>query len=127
LIVDHLKSQIQTTDEAQAFLQNLNSKGKTPKVEVYDVLSKYRKEDAEQFRQRQDPEFQAMEARSVGVSSNGMMMPQVSKVGLPIPGGAGIIGGGIDMPQNVENMFEVGEIATGDQGAAPMNFNRGQN
>lgn len=52
LIVDHLKSQIKTTDDAHNFLENLNSKGKTPKVEVYDVLSKYRKEEKEQFIQR---------------------------------------------------------------------------
>lgn len=88
LIVDHLKSKIQATDDAQKFLSNLSVKNKAPQVEVFDVLSKYRKEEANQYLGRQDPEYQAIATRD-GVSSNGF---NISKVGQPIPGGAGMIG-----------------------------------
>ena len=43
---------------------------------------------------------------------------------MPIPGGAGMIGMQEDPKNAIENMFEIGEVATGDQSAAPMNFNR---
>ena len=64
-----------------------------------------------------------MEARSRdGVSSNGF--PQVSKVGVPIPGGAGLIGYKEDPKSAIDDMFQIEELGAGDQSAAPMNFHR---
>jgi hypothetical protein len=77
----------------------MSGSGKNPKVEVYDVLSKYRKEESEQYRGRQDPEFQAMEMRS-----------QVSKVGPPIPGGAGMVVGAKSPNPLIEDMFQMEDM-----------------
>ena len=48
MIVDHLKSKIVSEQDAATFLNAVSGKAK-PKVEVYDVLSKYRKEENQQF------------------------------------------------------------------------------
>jgi len=110
LIVDHLKSKIQTTDDAQKFLSNLSVKNKAPQVEVFDVLSKYRKEEVNQYLERQDPEYQAIASRD-GVSSNGF---NVSKVGQPIPGGAGMIGLQENPKNDIDDMFQFEEVGAGD-------------
>lgn len=47
LIVDHLKSRIATEEDASRYMLGLGRKA--PKVEVFDVLSKLRSEEAEQF------------------------------------------------------------------------------
>lgn len=50
MIIDHLKSKIVTQDDANKYLSGV-AKGGQPKIEVYDVLSKYRKEEAQQYRE----------------------------------------------------------------------------
>ncbi len=47
LIVDHLKSRIATEEDANSYMLGLGRKA--PKVEVFDVLSKLRSEEAQQF------------------------------------------------------------------------------
>lgn len=98
-------------------MSNLSVKNKAPQVEVFDVLSKYRKEEANQYLERQDPEYQAIASRD-GVSSNGF---NVSKVGQPIPGGAGMIGLQENPKNDIDDMFQFEEVGAGDQSAAPLN------
>ena len=50
LIIDHLKSNIVSQEDAQKYLSGVAQKGQ-PNVEVYDLLSKYRKEEAAQYKQ----------------------------------------------------------------------------
>ena len=54
-----------------------------------------------------------------GVSSNGF---SISKVGLPIPGGAGMIGQQENPKNQIDDMFQFEEVGAGDQSAAPINY-----
>ena len=50
LIIDHLKSNIVTQEDAHKYLNGVSNKGQ-PNIEVYDLLSKYRKEEMSQYKQ----------------------------------------------------------------------------
>ena len=50
LIIDHLKSNIVSQEEAKKYLSGVAQKGQ-PNIEVYDLLSKYRKEEVSQYKQ----------------------------------------------------------------------------
>lgn len=62
------------------------------------MLSKYRKEESEAYRQRQDPEYQAIASRD-GLSSNGF---NITRVGEPIRGGAGLV----ELKENPNNAID---------------------